>query len=151
MNDSHVSPIPVAPVRSRGWLRVGLAVVIFISGFVIGGFTVATVIHNRVVESVHHPELVTSRIAARLRSVLDLSDGQTEEVTAIIEERRLAIQEIRREFQPRIEQELDKAQQQIAAILDARQQVAWEQHFQAMRDKWLPPLLPKKALTATAP
>jgi hypothetical protein len=117
-----------------------LMLAIFASGFVVGSFATGMFIRGKVIESIQSPESVPPRIAARLRRVLDLSDAQTDEVTAIIEKRRLAIQSIRREFQPQIEKQLDEAQAEIAEILSGEQRERWQRHITDMRSIWLPPL-----------
>jgi hypothetical protein len=121
-------------------VRVLLILAIFASGFAVGSFATGVFIRSKVIESIQAPETVPPRIAARLRRLLGLSDEQTKEVTAIIDKRRLAIQSIRREFQPEIETQLDEAQAEISEVLTAEQRERWQRHFEEMRSIWLPPL-----------
>jgi hypothetical protein len=140
MNEA-ISTTPTLPAtRTRGWVRWVLMFVIFVSGFALGAYAAGIVIRSAVIESIKTPEIVPPRIAARLRRLLDLTDEQTEQVTAILEERRLAIQSIRREFQPQIEAELDQAQTGIAAVLSDEQRGHWQRHFTEMRALWMPPV-----------
>lgn len=140
MNDVTL-PTPLQPTRrTPTWVRLLLMFVIFFSGMVVGAYSTGVLIRGKVMESIKTPETVPPRIAARLRRILDLSEEQTAQVTAILDRRRLEIQTIRREFQPRIEEQLNEAQSEIATILSEQQRTLWQQHFAEMRATWLPPL-----------
>jgi hypothetical protein len=115
-----------------------LAAAIFVAGMVVGAGVTVRAARNQLLEAVHHPETVPPRIAARLQWKLGLSEEQTAKATAIIEQHRLAIQQVRREFQPQIEAELDLAETEIAAVLNDAQRAEWEEHFRTMRATWLP-------------
>ena len=128
---------PVSKPRS-GWLRTLLYVVIFASGCIVGAGTTVIAIRNSALFAVHHPAKMPSKIAARMTKVLSLSDEQAREVEAILRERQSAIQDIRREFQPRIEMELDRLEEQISAVLDEKQRENWQERFEYLRHTWVP-------------
>jgi hypothetical protein len=140
MSETAISKVVVPSTHPSAWKRIVLALVIFGSGCIVGSGATVFIVHRRIMESIHSPETVPPKVAAHLRRFLDLTDEQTEQVTAILEGRRLAIQSIRREFQPQIEQELDQVQAEIAAILNDEQRQRWQQHFTQMRSVWLPQL-----------
>ena len=140
MNEPTTTSTHLPVTRPRTWVRVLLMLAIFASGFVVGAYATGVFIRGKVIESIKSPESVPPRIAARLRRMLGLSAEQTDEVTAIIEKRRLAIQSIRREFQPQIEEQLDEAQSEIAEVLNTEQRERWQRHITEMRSIWLPPL-----------
>ena len=126
------------PVRRPFWKPVLLSLVIFASGAIVGTCATLILIRQQVHYRIHHPNEMPGRIAARIQRKLDLGDEQTEQVQAFITERQQAIQKIRREFQPRLETELNQMQTQIADLLDDSQRVAWEAWFQEVRATWIP-------------
>jgi hypothetical protein len=52
------------------------------------------------------------------------------------------LEAIRRDVQPRVVAELDRLEEQIAAVLDQGQREQWHQVFEQLRKTWIP-LLPK--------
>lgn len=124
--------------RRQFWKPVLLSLVIFASGAIAGTCATLMLIRNQVHYRIHHPEEMPANVAARLQRKLDLSDEQTEQVLTVLTERQQAILEIRREFQPKLETELDQLEKQVADLLDDSQRTTWQQKFQAMRAEWLP-------------
>jgi hypothetical protein len=116
-----------------------LALLIFVSGVVVGGGVTLIAVRNRALRAIHHPEEAPPRIAARLRSALALSAEQTRQVETIVRTRQQALQAIRREVQPRVVAELDRVESEIAAVLDAEQRAKWHALFNHLRETWLPP------------
>ncbi|MBN2476509.1 MAG: hypothetical protein JXB62_17980 [Pirellulales bacterium] len=131
-------PRPAAPPRRRAWVRLLLSLAIFVSGVVVGAGGTLIVVRNRVLHAVHHPEDMPAVIAARLRRTLSLRDDQAQQVEQILRQRQLALQEIRRRFQPQVETELDAVEAQISAVLDETQRVRWQKHFEHLRRTWMP-------------
>jgi hypothetical protein len=115
-----------------------LSLVIFVSGAAAGTGITLLVIRNRVLHAIHHPEEMPSLIALRLRGTLHLSDEQVQQVEKILGRRQLAIQSIRRKFQPPIEAELDCVEKEISAVLDDQQRTHWCEHFEQLRSEWIP-------------
>lgn len=126
------------PVRRPFWKPVLLSLVIFASGAIVGTSATLILIRQQIHYRIHHPDEMPGNVASRLQRKLDLSDEQTEQVQAVLTERQQAIQQIRREFQPQLEAELDKLEKQVADLLDDSQSATWHQKFQAMRAEWLP-------------
>ena len=69
---------------------------------------------------------------------LALDDQQFRQVEEILRRRQAALQEIRREFQPLIETELDRVEDEISAVLSDEQRQKWESHFGHLRRTWIP-------------
>jgi len=105
---------------------------------VIGAGLTAIVLHKVVVHAIHNPDEVTQRIAARIRSKLNLNEDQAARVSAILAERRKAILSIRREAQPKVEKELDRLQEEVAAVLTPDQTASWNKRLDELRRTWLP-------------
>ncbi len=131
------------PTRRRFWKQALLSLIIFASGAIVGTCTTLILIRQQVHHRIHHPEEMPGKIAARMQRKLDLSNEQTEQVQAILTERQQAIQQIRREFQPQLEAELNQMQEQVAHLLDDSQRMAWQAWFQDLRATWIPSAPPK--------
>jgi hypothetical protein len=133
--------LPKASRRHR-WLAIVLAVVIFLSGFVIGSGTAVVFIHNHLINAVRYPNQAADRIAERLRRSLDLTDSQAAQVKAIIHKRQTALQDIRRRVQPEVEAQLDLVEREVSDVLEPQQQKKWHEMLEHLRTTWLPPTPP---------
>ncbi len=129
-----------APPRRRRWPSVLLALSLLLSGAAIGAGLATIVIVKRFQYGFTHPETFPAAAAGRLRRVLDLTPGQVQAVESILRRRHAALQEIRREFRPRLESELDQIQREIAETLKPDQAARWEIWIRDKRAQWLPPL-----------
>jgi len=130
----------VRPRPRRLWIRLVLYVVIFLSGGVVGVGGALFVIRARVLHAVHHPDEMPKLIAKRLQGVLALDDEQTQKIGVVLQERQSALQEIRSRYQPEVEAELEKVDEQISEILDKDQRAEWRERFQVLRETWVPPI-----------
>ncbi len=134
------------PVASSGrrWrriiVRILLVVVIFGSGAVVGAGIALIAVRHGIIYGIHHPKEMPARIAHRLRYRLDLSDRQTQQVEQILAQRQVALQRIRRRYQPEVERELDLLEQQVGRVLTPGQRQRWERIIRAMRATWIPEL-----------
>ncbi|MHB8900235.1 MAG: hypothetical protein ACYC6Y_15910 [Thermoguttaceae bacterium] len=141
---SSVAAATAPPRRSGSWLRLFLYLVIFVSGGLVGAGGGLLIIRSGALFAVHHPEAMPARIVDRIDSSLSLSDPQRRQVESILRERQRAIQEIRVEFQPRVEEELDRLEADVSAVLDPVQREKWQRRIDYLRRTWLPPLPPGK-------
>ena len=126
------------PVRPRGWMKALFLLIIFSSGAIVGTCATLILIRQQVHYRLHHPEEMPSKIASRIQWKLGLSEEKTQQVEAILANRQQAIQQIRREFQPQLERQLDQLEEQVADLLDDPQATTWQTWFQEMRAEWLP-------------
>ncbi len=145
MSDLLTSPPSSAPTheqpgRQRWWTRLLLYLIIFVSGTVVGAGGAVMIVRQGVIRAVHHPEDMPRLIAQRMRGVLSLSTEQAEQVEQILRRRQSALQDIRRQYQPQVEAELDEIDRQISAVLTAEQRPSWQQRFRQLRSTWMPAL-----------
>ena len=145
MSESTPLPSPAtaslpAPGRRRRWLRIVLSAVIFVSGAVVGTGATLLVIRHQLLYALYHPDEMPTRVAARLRRALRLSEEQAEQIQTILVQRQQSLQTIRRRVQPEVEAELDQIEQQISAVLNEPQRQSWQQQFAGLRGTWLPPV-----------
>lgn len=82
------------------------------------------------------------RITDRVRGKLGISDEQAARIKAILSERQKAIQALRRQVQPQIEDELNQAREEVAALLNPEQAEKWRKRFDKLRI-WFPALPPE--------
>jgi hypothetical protein len=138
---SASSPAPaLAPSRRRRWRTWLFALFIFLGGAALGSALTAGAIFRSFRHAMMHPEEAPQRITARLKSGLDLTNEQADQVRAIITRRQQSLMQIRRDVQPRVELELDQLESEIAAVLYAGQQEVWRTLATRFRRNWLPPV-----------
>ena len=133
---------PVAPVirpRRRWVWPVLLALVIFVSGVVVGGGLTFKIITSGFKRSFQDPEVSAERITNRMKRRLDLTDEQFVQVRRIILERQKAFQSMRKQVRPQLEAQIEKTRQELAAVLSPEQARKWEKRFGQFLKFWLPP------------
>ncbi len=135
---SDAEEIAPAPRRRRGWLRLLLYLVIFLSGGIVGTGTTLMIIRKSALFAVHHPGEMPGIIADRMERALDLDDEQKRQILDILHERQEALQDIRRQSQPLVEEQLDLLEEQVAAVLDPEQQENWRSRIEHIRRTWIP-------------
>lgn len=134
---------PVAPRRRRRrWVSVLLALVLLVSGAVIGSGATLIVVNRVVRHRLRHPEELPGRAVARLQRPLDLTDQQVEQVRSIMREHLTRLQALRRQWQPQLEAELNSLEKDVAAVLNPGQAEKWRKIAREKRQSWLPPLPP---------
>jgi shikimate kinase len=119
-----------------------VGVLIFIAGGVLGAGISLRFLRDRVLYVLHHPQEVPARLSLELKGRLGLNAEETEKVRQIIARRQLALQKIRREVQPQVEEELDELRKEISDALTPEQSAKWNAWFEQMRATWLPPAPP---------
>lgn len=123
-----------------------LGLVILLCGMVIGAGVALVCVQKIVVHAIHNPQETPGRIAERMKSKLKLTDEQTRQVKAILSERQKALHALRREWQPRVVQELDKTKEEVTKVLTPEQARAFRDRFDFLKKRWLP-FLPSEVKT----
>ncbi len=144
MNNDNPNPgIPqTGTIKLRRWRRPLTGLLIFACGLLLGATGTLLFVRYRILHAMQHPEEAPARITAHLRRKFDLTRKQAKQVREIVVHRQQALQVIRREVQPRVMAELDRAEQEIAGVLTPAQKADWHQWFKQMRSTWIPPLPP---------
>jgi hypothetical protein len=133
---------PIAPITRprRRWIwTILLALVIFISGVLVGGGVTFKVITNGFKRSFQDPAVSAERITHRMKRRLDLTDEQTVQVRRIFLEQQKEIQSLRRQIRPQLEAQFEKTRRELAAVLTPEQARKWEKRFARFLKFWLPP------------
>lgn len=129
---------PVKLPKRRRWLVVLIAVLIFVSGLIVGagGATFAIIRHAQ--QRMRHPEYMPERTVNFLRWKLGLTDEQAAKIEQILREGQAGFQSIRRDFEPRVDAELERARVRISAVLTPEQQKKWEEIYSWACRRWMP-------------
>jgi hypothetical protein len=131
----------LAKPRRRRWLRtVLLATAIFICGALVGGGLTFKVIASGYKRSFQDPAVLAEEITQRMKRRLHLTDAQVQQVGKIILEQQMAFQSLRKEFRPRLDDQIEKTRRELAAVLSPEQARKWEKRFAHIQRFWLPPL-----------
>jgi len=136
-------PTDLPPIRKRRrWLSILLGMVIFVSGLIIGAAGATIGMRNTFLRALHHPEQSAVELADRLRRPLKLDDSQLRQIELIFKKHQARFEQIRIEIQPRVVEELDQVEAEVAAVLNPKQRAEWHKRFAGLRATWIPPLPP---------
>jgi hypothetical protein len=131
----------VPPLRPRRlWVTLLLMLVIFVSGLGLGSAGTLLFVRKTILNMIHHPEQAAPQIAVRLGSRFGWSPGQVAQVEGIIRARQKELRAIRIEVEPRVLAQLKQLENEIAAVLDERQQIAWHAACLQQARLWIPEL-----------
>jgi hypothetical protein len=125
----------------RRWLRtVLLATAIFVCGVLVGGGLTFKIIASGYKRSFQEPAVLAEEITHRMKRRLDLTEDQVQQVRRIILEQQMAFQSLRKEFRPRLDDQIEKTRRELTAVLTPEQARKWEKRFAHIQRFWLPPL-----------
>jgi len=133
---------PITPVTRprRRWVwTVLLALVIFVSGVLVGGGLTFKFITSGFKRSFQDPAVLADRITHRMKKRLNLTDEQAVQVRRIILEQQKAFQSLRKQVRPQLEAQIEKTRQELAAVLTPEQARKWEKRFGRFMKFWLLP------------
>jgi hypothetical protein len=122
------------------WVQVGVLLVVFVSGGVVGAMIATKVIHSRMDYYREHAEALPADIVPRLQMRLALTDEQSEKVKAIIATRHPRMIDNRRQGAQAMLDEFQMMEDEIAGVLDPEQEERWRAIAQSVRQRFLPPL-----------
>lgn len=123
------------------WVQLGVLLVVFVSGGVVGAMFATKVIHSRMEYYREHADALPADIVPRLQMQLGLTDKQTEKVKAIIANRHPHMIDNRRQGAQAMLSEFQLMEDEIAAVLDPVQEDRWRTIAQSVRQRFLPPVL----------
>ncbi len=125
------------PISRRLWGRGALiGAVILLCGMVIGGGLTSFVVWRRVQNSVMNPRVMPARIVDHMRGPLDLTDEQAQQLHEIFTRHHSRFEELRKEMEPLVEEELEAIRTEVAAVLTPEQLEKWNRRFDRMRKRW---------------
>jgi len=125
------------PRRERRWLIALLLAVVFLCGIICGAGVTALAAVRIVRQAILHPEGHPDRGARWLKSRLNLTDPQFEQVRKILTEQNAEFGRIRSEVRPRVVGRLKETNEQVAKILTPAQQTKWRNLVHRLRERWL--------------
>jgi hypothetical protein len=123
---------------ARRWVVVVLAMVLFASGALVGGGGTFAFVVSRARHAARHPDEAHRRVLERMVGKLDLTPEQQARVQGVIGRRQSAMRAMRRDFQPRVRQELEATVNQVEAELNPEQAKRWRMMVERMMTNWMP-------------
>lgn len=130
INLESVAPkYPVKPVV--------FSIIILISGIIIGACLSLLLIPKFSQERMPTgPEQMSERMVMRIVRELELSEEQKKQLRPIITTHMKAIDDIRKEAQPKISELLSQMNEQILNILDQQQKDRWQESVRRMQERF---------------
>ena len=138
MERDHPTPPVVRPRRRRIW-SILLALVIFISGVLVGGGLSFKLVTGGFKRYFQDPAVSAERITQRMKRQLDLTEEQAVQVRRIIFEQQNSFQSLRKQIRPQLDAQIEKTRRELAAVLTPEQARKWEKRFDRFMKFWLPP------------
>ncbi len=137
------APLPViAPVKprwyARKWVVAALALVLFVSGAMVGGAGMLAIVVNRARSAAKHPDEAHRKVLERMVGKLNLSPAQHERVQGVLTKRQAAMRTMRSDFQPRVRKELEVTAKEIQAELNPDQAKRWRGMVDHLKSNWMP-------------
>lgn len=124
-----------APPKKRRLTAIALGVVILLCGAMLGSGI--TLVHfKRTMDVIHTPGEAAKRITDRMQRKLDLTPEQQRRVLAILRAREKSLRAILTGVEPRIEGELRKTREEVAAVLNPDQAQKWRSRFDTLHERW---------------
>jgi hypothetical protein len=117
-----------AMAKMRMWRTAFFGLIIFLAGIAIGISSILLVRPGRV-EQTSAPEIASERMIRDIEHYLNLSQPQAEAIRPIIGKYLQQLQQVRMSVRPAIVSQLQSMNQEVSALLDARQKVIWQEHF----------------------
>ncbi|MAD79275.1 MAG: hypothetical protein CMJ50_00310 [Planctomycetaceae bacterium] len=122
-------PQPALPrrVASRRWPAVLAALILLVSGGVIGGVAGSLKVRSDVMHAMHNPDEMIRRFNQHMSDVLGLSQEQSALIAEILEPRHAAIAEHRQQ----IHENMRMIEQEVGEVLTAEQAQKWKRRKEA--------------------
>ena len=135
--EKQASP-PSAPPSP--WRMLLLGLIILMCGIIIGSAATIAAERRALLRVAQHPGELSVRAADRLARRLDLTEQQRGRVEAILTERLQRLAQLRQRVRPDVDRELNALEEEVAAVLDERQQQRWRRDFTRLRELIQPPM-----------
>jgi len=117
------------------------ALILFVSGMIMGGIGGFQWYHYRVVTAIENgPEGIRTLFVKRLTRGLELTEDQQEQVGLIIEEAQDEFYEVRMAYRPKMESIIKSALSRINTLLDPDQQELLKEVEERVLNRWAAPV-----------
>jgi uncharacterized protein YneF (UPF0154 family) len=122
------------------FIHIILGLIILISGMATGSGLTIIIVRKAITESLKNPEIVPGKITKRMTRKFNLNENQAEKVEEILTRHIRVLREIRRETWPRVSKELNLIKEDVAEILDEKQEKKWRKRFNYLEKNYhIPP------------
>ncbi len=119
--------------RRQRLLLLGL---MFVAGGVVGGSLTAWKVKRDFADELRHPERFADHIVSSLNSRLGLNNDQRAQIDQIVREQHQRVEQLRREFHPRLLNEIERMEAEIEKVITPEQKPSWEKWRQEMRERF---------------
>ena len=119
-------------MKNKKWQTVGVALVIFALGFLVGALSL-NLYHRRAAAAQFVPPSV--RFERALKQ-LNLSSDQQTKVQAILDETRSQLRDVRKDSQPKVTEIRDHARARLQAVLTPEQWRKLDDDMKESRERW---------------
>lgn len=127
-SDEQADSLP--PPSPSPWRQLVLGLVILVSGIAIGA-SGALVLGKRMWVPPRDP--MPRELMPRMTERLNLTPQQQKQIGQIVKRRLEAVGEIRAEMRPRIGEQMQLMQSEVAEVLDAQQKAEWRRWFREVQ------------------
>ncbi len=129
---------PLPAPRRRGWGRYVVWVFLFATGVFSGAMGAVIVLNDRMDDKIRHPDRWSRDMVASMKSELDLTDEQTDQVKEIVRQHHEEIGKIWAEMGPRFRDALKTMGKQVDSVLTPEQQQKWHDWLETRRRRVCP-------------
>ena len=112
-------------LHARSWLSLGMAVVVFLAGTIVGIAGTRVMLRPRAIRSLDE---IPGRVAERMQQELDLSAEQRDRLEQIVRARQGDLRRIRAQIAPQIRAEIRRIIDEMSAVLSPEQAERWREH-----------------------
>ena len=116
---------------------------VFAAGIAVGVIGTRIVVRQTIQKIARNPDLMRERIERDITARLELSSDQQSKVHTVLLKSQHDVQQLRRDFQPRFIEIMDRTEHEIADTLTPDQREKFENLLKEKRPLWRPPLLPR--------
>ena len=111
------------------WRMAFFGLVILLAGLVIGVSSTLMLVRHRPMGPPWGPEYVSEKMIDRLQHELGLSPEQATKIKPIVKKRMQKLEELRKEFRPKVSEQLKLMNEEISAVLTEEQRRTWEDNW----------------------
>lgn len=121
------------PARPLPWRQLVLGLVILLCGIAIGAGGALILGREALVHTIRGRDPNPHELTGRMGERLNLTAEQRKRVEAIVSERMGAVREIREESRPRIGEQMQLMQKEVAEVLSDEQKAEWRRWFREVQ------------------
>lgn len=112
-------------LHARSWLSLGMVVVVFIAGTIVGIAGTRAMLRPRAIRTLDE---IPGRVAERMQQDLDLSTDQRDRLEQIVRAHQGDLRRIRAQIAPQMRTEIRRIIDEMSDVLSPEQAERWREH-----------------------